>query len=36
MSWIMQEGKLDYELVPRGLKLCKAHTQADGIKFTDV
>ena len=34
MSWIMQEAKLDYQLVPSGLKLCKIHTEAAEIKFT--
>lgn len=34
MSGIMQEGKLDYQLIPRALKLCETHTQAAGIKFT--
>lgn len=36
MSGIMQEGKLDYQLIPRALKLCETHTQAAGIKFTHV
>lgn len=34
MSWIMQEAKLDDQLVPSGLKLSKTHTQAAEVKFT--